>query len=348
MFFHFFSRWTQPLNSICLYPYKNSYYFCNYGYLGVQFFFIISGFVIFFTLENTGDFLNFWKKRVIRLLPPMFFASIFTFIVFVTFDNKNLFPSSHVASNILVSLTFIKPIILSNLFPNNNFEYINGSYWSLWLEIQFYLYASIFFYLNKKKFLNRIIILSFVFIFINYLFQNIQGSNTLHLKVSKNVLSTYTIWFNSYFNLVIFLPYFSIGMIFYQLFKNHNNKIPNSFIIKIYLTLLLIFTIYSGIYLQARFIILGMFLVFIIFIYHPKIISFMEHRFMIRIGECSYFLYLIHENIGILCIFSFGSYFLSFDIFFTLFIIVILIVCSYIFTTKIEIPLGRWLKYKLN
>ena len=82
MFFHYFSRWTPPLNSISIYPYKNSYNFFQYGYLGVQFFFIISGFVIFFTLERTNYLVAFWKKRVIRLVPSIVCASIITFIIF--------------------------------------------------------------------------------------------------------------------------------------------------------------------------------------------------------------------------------------------------------------------------
>ena len=55
MLFHYFSRYT----TIGLYPYKDRYDFFSLGALGVQFFFIISGFVIYFTLKKTISILEF-------------------------------------------------------------------------------------------------------------------------------------------------------------------------------------------------------------------------------------------------------------------------------------------------
>ena len=109
LFYHFFSRWTPPINKTSLYPYSNGYNYFQYGYLGVNFFFIISGFVIFFTLENTVNFTSFWKKRSIRLLPPIITATLITFILFILFDHLNIFPSSHEVKNFIPSITFISP-----------------------------------------------------------------------------------------------------------------------------------------------------------------------------------------------------------------------------------------------
>lgn len=153
LLFHYFSRWTPPRNVVSLYPYKNAYDFFGYGYLGVQFFFIISGFVIFFTLDNTTDFYTFWKKRLIRLLPSLLIASLITIIFFRIFDTSTIFPESHDFKNLLPSLLFIQPTLLNSIFSNNhtNFNYINGSYWSLWTEIQFYLLASVIYYVEFPR-----------------------------------------------------------------------------------------------------------------------------------------------------------------------------------------------------
>ena len=145
IFFHYFSRWNK------LYPYGNKYDFFVYGKMGVQFFFIISGFVILYTLENTTDFVTFWKKRVIRLFPSMLIASIITYFIFVSFDTELLFPASHFFKNILASITFIPPDTLASIFNNKvQLDYISGSYWSLWPEIQFYLFVSTIYFFNKK------------------------------------------------------------------------------------------------------------------------------------------------------------------------------------------------------
>lgn len=144
--FHFFSRWTN------LYPYQENYDFFGYGKFGVQFFFMISGFVIFYTLENTKSLLQFWFNRFIRLFPAMFFASIITYLFFISFDDTLLFPTSHYFKNVLVSLTFIQPELVSSITRHKiDFDYISGSYWSLWVEIQFYFFASFFYFVVSKK-----------------------------------------------------------------------------------------------------------------------------------------------------------------------------------------------------
>jgi peptidoglycan/LPS O-acetylase OafA/YrhL len=59
MLYHYFSRWTPPNNKFSLYPYGNFYDYFVWGKLGVQFFFIISGFVIYFTLKKTENLASF-------------------------------------------------------------------------------------------------------------------------------------------------------------------------------------------------------------------------------------------------------------------------------------------------
>lgn len=63
LLFHFFSRNTTPYNKINLYTYNNQYNYFGYGYLGVEFFFIISDFVIFFILEHINAFTSFLENR---------------------------------------------------------------------------------------------------------------------------------------------------------------------------------------------------------------------------------------------------------------------------------------------
>jgi len=114
VFFHFFSSWTQPEFNGNYYPYGNalSAYF-KYGYLGVQFFFIISGFVIFFTLEKSKKMTEFMVKRFIRLLPAMILCSIITYILVPILDPENIFSVFHSKTpwDFLPSLTFTSPAI---------------------------------------------------------------------------------------------------------------------------------------------------------------------------------------------------------------------------------------------
>ena len=52
----------------------------RYGDLGVQLFFLISGFVILMSLEKTSGFIKFIKNRWIRLFPSMLICSVIIFI----------------------------------------------------------------------------------------------------------------------------------------------------------------------------------------------------------------------------------------------------------------------------
>lgn len=345
--FHFFSRWTTPINDVSLYPYNNAYDFFSLGYLGVQFFFIISGFVIFFTLDNTKDFSSFWKKRLIRLIPSIFFASIITFTIFKIFDSQQLFPHSQEIKNFLPSISFISPVLLNDIFKGCYFNYINGSYWSLWPEIQFYIFSSLIFYFKKEKFLVNFLIISISIIFIHYVLTTFQ-SRIIHLGfLSPTFFQTYKFWAKNELNLIIYLPFFSIGVLFYLLFKNNNLKLSTATFIKICFAVLILFAIYSGKSINIRIIYLLMFLLFFVFIYFPEKLKFFEHKVITSIGGSSYFLYLIHENLGVFIIFSIGQYFMPLGFILPLMLIFIFILISNLYTSTLDKRMTTWLKNKI-
>ncbi len=350
LLFHFFSRYIPPLNKTSLYPYKNAYDYFGFGRFGVEFFFIISGFVIFFTLDNTINFSSFWKKRFIRLFPSIVLASLITYIVFNLFDHSYLFPSSHKIENFIPSVTFISPILLNNIFSthNLNLNYINGAYWSLWPEIQFYLLVSVIYYSNKEKFIKHFIFISVLLMSINYIIENVQGSNRLNIRLSNNFLLNYSKWFQHGFNLIDFLQFFSLGVLFYLLFKNKQLNHKTSNYVKLSLVFLLLYTIYTGVGLQARVIYIIMIFLFFLFIYSPKWIGIFENKVLTDIGKSSYFLYLIHENIGVLIIYSIGQYFLPAGFILPIALIVALVILSNLFTSKVDKKISNWLKKKVT
>ena len=87
LFYHFTDRW------IPLFPFGHFFaHIFQYGYLGVQFFFMISGFVISYTLDHTNSFREFCINRLSRLFPAMLLCSLLTLIIVRTLDNEFLFP----------------------------------------------------------------------------------------------------------------------------------------------------------------------------------------------------------------------------------------------------------------
>ena len=57
-----------------------SFPFLKYGYLGVELFFLISGFVILMTLERSRSFINFLYKRWLRLFPAMAIVTLLFYV----------------------------------------------------------------------------------------------------------------------------------------------------------------------------------------------------------------------------------------------------------------------------
>lgn len=339
--FHYYSCWLPSKNRLNIYPYGESYNFFSYGYLGVEFFFIISGFVIAYTLYNTNKFLLFWKKRLIRLLPSMFLCSIITYLVCLLIDKINLFPESKKSINIIYSLTLINPDILNQLFRflKINGSYICYSYWSLWPEIQFYVIASLTYFIRPVNFVRNFSIVGFIIYLINWIFLNYQGSNILHLHINMILVNNYNIYFRDLFNIPAFILWFLLGVFYYRLYIGISNYKIIPFIIMAFLLQL-----YSCVQWNVRYFFIIMNLAFILFIYCPKYLSFLNNKLMTSIGIASYTLYLIHENIGVLLISKYAGKLGFFSFIFPIILIVVFIFFSILSYYYFEKPVSKKLR----
>ncbi|HTA61910.1 MAG TPA: acyltransferase [Bacteroidia bacterium] len=139
--FHSFYTEYSYIKDSTVYVFVIKNLFVN-GNLGVNFFFVLSGFLITFLLikekelQGKINILNFWMRRILRIWPLYFFCVFFGFIIFPTI--KQLFGQTpNESANPIYYLFFI-----------NNFDFINkgvpdasilGVLWSIAIEEQFYL-----------------------------------------------------------------------------------------------------------------------------------------------------------------------------------------------------------------
>jgi peptidoglycan/LPS O-acetylase OafA/YrhL len=126
VFYHyvaFGAGWDDPAAELFPVIFKPS----AYGWLGVDLFFMISGFVI--CMSCWGRTLpDFFTSRVIRLFPAYWLGVIATTAV-VAMTPSGLDP--HSWREVLVNLTMLqRPVQV---------EDVDGVYWTLWLELRFYL-----------------------------------------------------------------------------------------------------------------------------------------------------------------------------------------------------------------
>ncbi len=116
--------WPRPARTI----FPVAHLPAAYGWLGVQLFFLISGFVICMSCwdKSVGDFA---VSRVTRLYPAYWFAVLaVTLVVSLWRSPVNAVPSLR---NVAVNLTMLQDPL--------GVEPVDGVYWTLWIELRFYL-----------------------------------------------------------------------------------------------------------------------------------------------------------------------------------------------------------------
>lgn len=119
--------------------------FFSNGHYGVQVFFIISGFIILYSLSNhkyqTKNIFRFIAKRLVRLEPPYLISLLgmlgylFAREFLPTFDGSSLLPNFN---QFILHLGYLIPF-------QSTYNWISPVYWTLGIEFQFYLIMGLLF-----------------------------------------------------------------------------------------------------------------------------------------------------------------------------------------------------------
>jgi peptidoglycan/LPS O-acetylase OafA/YrhL len=109
----------------------------KYGYLGVDLFFMISGFVILMTAMG-GDLRDFAVSRISRLYPAFWTCCTLTFVAVLEMGGRRY---SATFSQYIVNMTMLSGFA--------GIPSLDGAYWSLFVEIRFYILVSIVLLLRR-------------------------------------------------------------------------------------------------------------------------------------------------------------------------------------------------------
>ena len=259
------------------------------GYLGVDMFFVISGFLISYQIfisvkERKFSLKEFYIRRLKRILPASIFVLVAVFIIskFLLINND--------------FLRFYQSLIYSLFFSSNFFFWFDGGYfgpndelkpllhyWSLAIEEQFYLIFPLAFLFFLKFFKKNSNLISLVLIIIGIsLFLNIT---LIYLggAIPAFFLMPTRIW-----NLCF-------GVLAMLLFIN-NNKTHSEFEIIFYVSL-----IFLSLFIEVEFIPKNLLIVFSCFMILKKkfpkkfiLKNIIENKLIAYIGLISFSLYLWH------------------------------------------------------
>ena len=136
VFFHYSFR-GYAADAMSAMPYPLLAPLAKYGYLGVELFFMISGFVILMTAAN-GSLRRFAISRFVRLYPAFWACCTATFLVTIAIGEPRF---SATIGQYLVNMTMLSGFV--------GVPSIDGAYWSLFVEIRFYALVAIILAIGK-------------------------------------------------------------------------------------------------------------------------------------------------------------------------------------------------------
>lgn len=292
-----------------------------YGLFGVHFFFIISGFVIFYSIEKVKSGAEFAIKRFFRLYPTYWICLLLS-TIFINF--LPTYSSDFIdIKQFLVNLTMVQTLL--------GVDSVDHSYWSLVPELFFYGFI---FIIYKLKQLENIQLIGFFWLIIIFL--------------------------NTYFNLEAYIPYirllnirhgqlFFAGILFYKWYQNqHNNWTIFGVFCCYFLSVYIYTTTYPVQYpfLSTTIILVIIFSSFVLFIKNK--LGFLDIRILRFFGLISYPLYLLHQEIGG-ALFKFLNEKQFFSVYLDFILITAFIIAlSYAVTKAIEQPIRTYSRELIN
>lgn len=302
------------------------------GTTGVDLFFIISGFVIFMSLQKVSNGKEFVINRVSRLYPTYWAAVTFTFVLIILNSVlKDSFPAKQAFFQYAGNMTMFQFYL--------NIPDLDGPYWTMIIEMLFYILILFLYRLKLLKHIDLIgIALCLITLVSCYFFLNRRFA----------VVLIYS------FPLMKFIALFFAGIVFHKIYTERTKLVWRYSIIVFCLACQLAVFPFAG--AASSFIsfseycamLVLYFALFTIFVNNK--LGFIVNRATLFLGKISFALYLTHQFISLNFIIPLLVYRLHINFWVaTIFINLPIVVCIAAFITyKIEIPFGRIMKEKLR
>lgn len=238
------------------------------GHYGVNLFFIISGFVIFMTLEKTTRPMDFVVSRFSRLFPAYWVAIVLTFSV----THLLGLPGKLVD----VTTAFGNLFMLHSLF---RIPHVDGVYWTLEVELLFYCGMFLLYRLQRLRQIHCALLGLLAMRLVYFILERRFGIE-LSWTISRLLILGY-------------IPWFALGISIYLATSRHGKSewrqpaVTGGCAI---VTLLIV----DSLFVAALAIALGT----AVFLAASGHASLLRSRMLVWLGTISYPLYLLHENIG--------------------------------------------------
>ena len=241
----------------------------SFGHYGVQLFFIISGFVIYMSVLKVRSTSDFLTKRAIRLYPTYIFAIIVTFAV-VGISSLGTLKTG--AADMLVNLTMFQDFF--------GFKNVDGVYWSLRVELTFYLLMAMLLVFKLER---KVMIFTGLWLLVS-----------AAIQLTNGIVDTEMTSLLEKFSMSNYCQMFIIGIMFYYIWQ-HGNHLKYTLMIFAAVVYDFSFEGFTN----------GMFTLFFIGVFYLILndkMQWLKSDTLVYLGALSFPLYLIHQNIGYIII----------------------------------------------
>ena len=146
-----------------------------FSFIGVKGFFIISGYLIFQSLERSKSILDYLTKRILRIFPALIVVLALTLLVvyfiYPAYQGYYLLQPEIYKYFIGNSILFMPHFFIQGVFENLPNKAINGSLWTIEFEFLFYLLLLFLYPVRRNKnILKTILIITLIGFFVGNLF----------------------------------------------------------------------------------------------------------------------------------------------------------------------------------
>lgn len=248
------------------------------GKLGVMVFFIISGYLITQSLASSKNLASFYAKRVSRIWPLFIVASLTIFVAMQFLEPPQVLSGPkqfHEGSTDIVNL-------IGNLFflEDLGFKWVDGVFWSILVELKFYLIIGLLAYLFPRNFVVIFSIGAFVF-----------GSIEMLIRVNHIEDLRTIAWLMNGILIAQHAPFFAIGAL--MLTNRHRELLTLNILLACCEIAYKVaenpdFSVYGTIEFTM---VLSAIIAFDAL--------FLKRRLLLAIGDYSYSWYLFHQLIGL-------------------------------------------------
>ncbi len=178
-FLVFFTHWNV------LTARNNEFFIFHLSGIAIDLFFVVSGFLIWWSYNADRDISNFYLKRFFRVFPLYLILILLQTVFFIYYSNGSIAELFKYFITNIFFLNFLAPTV-GGLLDSLEVAAINGSLWTLKNEVAFYILVPLIFKLYIKYGVKALYVIYVCSVIYMFYFQYLNIENMFYFQSLNN------------------------------------------------------------------------------------------------------------------------------------------------------------------